>query len=78
MYETYIHMHYNLHTLFNFEVIPSSYSIDEIIERTSSVPLEYHYSTTIQKTSRKQRARPYLSSTTIVPLFCSEAPLLIQ
>ena len=47
-------------------------------ERTSSVPLKYHYSTTIQKTSRKQRARPYLYSTTIVPLFCSGAPLLIH
>ena len=43
----------------------------KICERTSSVPLEYHYSTTIQKTSKKQRAAPYLSSTTIVPLFWS-------
>ena len=48
MYETYIHMQYNLDTLFILEVSPSSYSTHEILERTSSVPLEYHYSTTIQ------------------------------
>ena len=48
----------------------------EIDERTSSVPLTYHYSTTIQKTSRKQRASPYLSSTTIVPLFWDVDPYL--
>ena len=38
-------------------------------QRTSFVPLEYHYRTTISKTSRKQRAFTYLWSTTIVPLF---------
>ena len=38
-------------------------------QRTSFVPLEYHYRTTIQKTSRKQRASTYLWSTTIVPPF---------
>ena len=41
----------------------------EFYERTSFVPLEYHYRTSIQKTSRKQRADAYLWSTTIVPLF---------
>ena len=47
-----------------------------IFTRTSFVPLEYHYRTTIQKTSRKQRACTYLWSTTIVPPFLYEALLL--
>ena len=47
----------------------------EIYERTSSVPLEYHYSATIQNASRKQRASPYLWSTTIVPLFLTLTPV---
>ena len=40
-------------------------------QRTSFVPLQYHYRTTISKTSRKQRAAAYLFSTTTVPLFSS-------
>ena len=50
-------------------MISKTWAQHEIYERTSSVPLTYHYSTTIQKTSRKQRASLYLWSTTIVPLF---------
>ena len=48
---------------------------NKIWERTSSVPLGYHYSTTISKTSRKQRADAYLWSTTIVPLFSMKTPI---
>ena len=51
--------------------IKTTFSIWEISNRfctrTSFVPLEYHYRTTISKTSRKQRAFTYLWSTTIVP-----------
>ena len=50
-------------------MISITWAQHEIYERTSSVPLTYHYSTTIQKNSRKQRASPYLSRTTIVPIF---------
>ena len=42
---------------------PCYTSSQRIYQRTSFVPLEYHYRTTIQKTSRKQRASPYLSRT---------------
>ena len=56
-------------------MISKTWAQHEIYERTSSVPLEYHYGTTIQKTSRKQRASPYLSSTTIVPLFLTYTPI---
>ena len=61
----------------NAEYDYKSATRDPNVMRTSSVPLEYHYSTTIQKTSRKQRARPYLSSTTIVPLFSHDDPYFI-
>ena len=47
----------------------------EIYVSTSSVPLEYHYSTTIQKSRKKTRASPYLWSTTIVPLFLKLTPI---
>ena len=57
-------------------MISKTWAQHEFYERISSVPLTYHYSTTIQKTSRKQRARPYLSSTTIVPLFWYDDPYL--
>ena len=57
-------------------MISKTWAQHEIYERTSSVPLTYHYSTTIQKNSRKQRASPYLSSTTIVPLFWEVDPYL--
>ena len=46
-----------------------SYLTRRNCQRTSFVPLEYHYRTTISKTSRKQRACTYLWSTTIVPPF---------
>ena len=50
-------------------MISKTWAQHEIYERTSSVPLTYHYSTTIQKTSSKRRASPYLWSTSTVPLF---------
>ena len=57
-------------------MISKNWAEHEIDERTSSVPLTYHYSTTMPKTSRKQRASPYLSRTTIVPLFWEVDPYL--
>ena len=45
-------------------MISKNWAEHQIDERTSSVPLTYHYMTTIPKTSRKRRANPYLSRTT--------------
>ena len=53
----------------NCECTPKFVHEYQISQRTSSVPLAYHYRTSISKTSRKQRASPYLSRTTTVPLF---------
>ena len=65
----------NINCIYLFFQLPDSMIIrimpsqQKIYQRTSFVPLEYHYRTTISKTSRKQRAFTYLWSTTIVPLF---------
>ena len=64
-----------LHEIVNFGYASKSCARDPNLKRTSSVPLTYHYNTTMPKRLEKQRASQYLSSTTIVPLFFNLTPI---